>query len=274
MACISTVIITRNEAKNIYDCIRSAQTVSDDVVVVDCGSEDNTVALAEKAGATVVQVQWQCYGHSRNTGAAAATYDWILALDADERVSPELADYLQELSPEKNTVYAIKRTNYFAETPLRFGTPGFEKLTRLYHRHTAQWDLVPVHEKLQTSAKRKIIQTPILHYGIDGLQEHLQKKEWYAWLSAEKYRQQQKQATIVKRFLAPAFDGLKSYLFQAGFLDGKKGWQIASTITYYTWLKYHLLHQLNKEQAAQEKATLPTSVQPTSAVNPFFARRG
>ena len=274
MARLSTVIITKNEAKKIEACIRSAQTVSDDVVVVDCGSEDNTVALAEKAGATVVHVQWQCYGHSRNTGAAAAKYDWILSLDADERVSPELSAHLQAFSPDRKTVYAIRRKNFFAATPLRFGTPGFEKLTRFYHRHTAQWDLVPVHEKLQTSAKRKIIQAPILHYGIDGLPEHLQKREWYAWLSAKKYRQQQKRATVVKRFLAPVFNGLKSYLFQAVFLDGKKGWQVASAIAYYTWLKYHLLHQLNNEQATEQQIILPTTVKPTGVVNPFYAKRG
>lgn len=274
MASISTVIITKNEAAHIRDCIRSAQTVSDDVVVVDCGSEDTTVLLAEKAGANVVRVEWQCYGHSRNTGAAAAKYDWILSLDADERVSPALSQRLGVLSPSKDRVYAIRRKNFFEETLLRFGTPGFEKLTRLYHRKEACWDLYPVHEKLQTGARRILVNEPILHYGIPSLLQHTQKREWYAWLSAQKYRQQQKRATLLKRYLAPAFNGLKSYIFQAGFLDGKKGWQIAGTIIDYTWLKYHYLHQLNQIEAAPPGTFLHTTGAPADMVNPFFARRG
>jgi glycosyltransferase involved in cell wall biosynthesis len=275
MVPISTVIITKNEAGNIEDCIRSAKTVSDDVVVVDCGSEDETVALAKKSGAKVIAVVWQCYGHSRNAGAAAAKYDWILSLDADERVSPALVKALQSLSLENtNSIYKIKRENYFAGKQLHFGTLGFEKVARLYNRTTAQWDLFPVHEKLQSTASIKRINQPILHLGISTLLLHKQKKEWYALLSAQKYAQQQKKATFIKRFFAPAFDGVKSYVFQLGFLDGKKGWQVAVTISYYTWLKYHLLHQMTQEQDAQTATSTPVTSAFANALPSFFAKRG
>lgn len=273
MAVLSVVIITKNEARNIVGCIRSAQTVSGDIVVVDCGSEDETVVLAEKAGARVVQVAWQCYGHSRNTGAAAAQHDWILALDADERISPSLTTVLQSLEPDKTVVYSIRRKNFFVQTLLQFGTPGFEKIPRLYNRETAQWDLVPVHERLQTKAAKCFIRQPILHYGIPSIEDHTQKQEWYAWLSAQKYLQHQKKATWLKRFIAPAFGGLKSYVIQAGFLDGKKGWQVATTITYYTWLKYDYLHRLRNEVTTVKHKDLSATTLLANTVRSFFVKR-
>ncbi|HET7897149.1 MAG TPA: glycosyltransferase family 2 protein, partial [Flavisolibacter sp.] len=270
---ISVVIITKNEARNIEDCVRSAKALSNDVVVVDCGSEDKTIPLATKAGAKVVSVNWQCYGHSRNTGAEAAQHDWILSLDADERLSPSLVSCLQNLQPDKKVVYSIRRKNFFVDQPLRFGTPGFDKVPRLYHRRTAQWDLFPVHEKLQTSAAKRFIKEPILHYGILSYEQDRQKKEWYSWLSAMKYLQQQKKATWLKRFLAPSFDGMKSYIFQLGFLDGKKGWQVAATIAYYTWLKYDFLHRLRREMATENQTDVSATRSLTHSVRPFFAKR-
>jgi glycosyltransferase involved in cell wall biosynthesis len=274
MAPITTVIITKNEAKNIEACIRSAQSVSDDVVVVDCGSSDETTSLAEACGAKVLVVEWQCYGHSRNAGAAVAKFDWILSLDADERVSGSLAKALHSLNlTQKAVVYKIRRKNYFGTRQLRYGTPGFESVVRLYNRQSAQWDLVPVHEKLQSVAFRKKIKQPIDHFAIANIDEHAKKKEHYAHLSAQKYLQQNKKATLVKRFVSPLFNGVKSYVFQLGFLDGRDGWQVAKTTTYYTWLKYKYLRRLAKSAAAETDFSPPASKILVGAPTSFFAKR-
>src|SRR5215204_1692236 len=95
MSLLSVVIITLNEENNIVDCIRSAKRVSDDVVVVDCGSDDLTVAMARREGARTFSIDWQGFGFSRNFGAAQAEHNWVLALDADERVSEELAQSIK-----------------------------------------------------------------------------------------------------------------------------------------------------------------------------------
>jgi glycosyltransferase involved in cell wall biosynthesis len=261
MAAISVVIITKNEAPHITACVRSAKLISNDIVVVDCGSADSTRYLARKEGARVLQVAWQCYGQSRNIGAVAAKNDWILALDADERVSDGLSRLLFRLELNDSCIYKIKRVNFFERRRLRFGTPGFEKITRLYHRQYSQWDLVPVHEKIVGHQKTRILRQSILHFGIPSITDHIQKKEHYAMLSARKYFYQGKKATFVKRFLAPVFNGIKSYVFQLGFLDGQKGWQIASTITYYTWLKYKLLLELRQENKS------PTDESPSMVPN-------
>lgn len=270
---ISVVIITKNEAKNIGDCIRSALTVSDDVIVVDCGSEDQSVALAEGCGARVLLIDWQCYGHSRNAGADVAKHDWILSLDADERISSTLADRLCCIPLNDSFVYKIKRRNYFGDKLLKYGTLGFESVARLYNRKKLQWDLVPVHERLQGQGVKKKISDPIEHFGITNLAELSEKKEHYAYLSAQKYLQQNKKAGILKRFLSPLFNGAKSYVFQAGFLDGRKGWQIARVITYYTWLKYKRLHQIDKQRKNTEGGLQPTVGVFNGAIHSFFARR-
>src|SRR5690349_17921321 len=123
MATISVVVITKNEAANIADCISSAQQITKDIIVVDCGSEDNTVNLAKQCGAKTIEIEWQCYGHSRNTGAAAAKFDWILSLDADERISAALARRLNEMTlSDPQVTYKMKRDNFFAEQRLNFGT--------------------------------------------------------------------------------------------------------------------------------------------------------
>ena len=260
MNAISTVIITKNEAQNIVACILSAQLVSADIIVVDCGSDDDTFLLATKAGARVMHVDWQCYGHSRNTGALAAANDWILSLDADERVSPQLARTLHTIElDDVSSIYKIRRVNFFGTKKLNFGTPGFETVPRLYHRGHAQWDLFPVHEKLNNEKPARHIKQCILHFGITDLKEHILKKEHYALLSARKYIQQGKKATFIKRFLAPAFNGLKSYIFQAGFLDGKNGWEIALTISYYTWLKYKYLSLLTNHQKGIKEVVMPAN---------------
>lgn len=253
MVPVSVVIITKNESANIAACIQSAQLITNDVIVVDCGSTDDTAQLATQAGAKLLRVEWQCYGQSRNTGALAAKHDWILALDADERITASLATALRKLDfSNEFYVYRLRRENYYENKKIRFGTLGFERISRLYNRRQNQWDLVPVHEKLESRKSiRRNINHSILHYGIPGKTEHVAKKEQYALLSAYKYQQQGKKATLVKRYVSPLFDGCKSYVFQLGFLDGRTGWQLAKTIVYYTWLKYHYLHQLTPETEKQ-----------------------
>lgn len=274
MAMISVVIITKNEAANICACIASARQISSDIIVVDCGSTDDTVQLAKEAGARTVGINWQSYGHSRNTGAAAAKNNWIFALDADERISAALAARLNEMSlPDPKVAYKIKRKNYFGYKHLQFGTLGFEQVPRLYCRTANRWDLFPVHEKLIGTTNTQQIRESILHYGITDLQQYIAKKNHYALLSAYKYREQNKKATFVKRFLSPVFNGVKSYVFQLGFADGRKGWQIATIITHYTWLKYKYLHQFNKN-ASYQRFRAPKKERAFGAVmNLFVAKR-
>lgn len=259
MNSLSVVIITRNEERNIVDCIQSAKLISDDVIVVDACSEDETVKLAFQHGARVFSTNWESYGASRNLGADKAKNDWILALDADERISKTLAEAILELNfNDTDAIYKFRRKNYLGYKKFRFGTLGFETVKRIYNRTKAGWDLTLVHEKLVgSSPERKSINGYIDHFGLKNEQDYKARAILYAEMSAKKYFLEGKKARLIKRFCSPVFNSAKSYIFQFGFLDGYAGWVSAKTIAYYSWLKYFYLHQLWKQSKIREISFSP-----------------
>lgn len=254
MNSISVVIITRNEEGNIVDCIKSAKLVCDDIIVVDAGSNDSTLNLANASGAKVFSTIWESYGASRNLGAAKAKNDWILALDADERISIQLAQAIRQLKLDNpNCIYKFRRENYLGNKKFHFGTLGFETVKRIYNRKNAQWDLSLVHEKLiADSFEKKLVTGHIDHFGLKNENDYKARAILYAQMSAEKYLLEGKDVSILKKLSSPFFNSIKSYVFQLGFLDGRIGWISAKTIAYYSWLKYFYLQQLRKQSKIKE----------------------
>jgi glycosyltransferase involved in cell wall biosynthesis len=249
---LTVVIITLNEAHNIADCISSAKLVSDDIVVVDCGSADSTIAIAEQLGAKVFNVEWQGYGFARNFGAGHGKYGWILSLDADERISPALVVSIKNLQPEAGRIYKFKRRNHIGNKQIRFGTLGFETVTRIYHRDHYEWDLATVHEKLTPASNpARIIKGHVDHFGLSSYEHHRQKARHYAQLSAEKYYSEGKRAGLVKRVSSAFFNSFKSYVIHLGFLDGRTGFKLAITTAYYSWLKYFYLGEMYKAEKSE-----------------------
>lgn len=259
-ASITVVIIARNEAAHIADCVRAARRLSNDVLVIDSGSTDATPRLAALCGARVHAISWQGYGAARNTGAALARHDWILALDADERPDERLRHTLQTIRLHRQVVYRFRRRNHWGECPIRFGTLGFERCARLYHRGDAHWNHFAVHERLTGSFHTQTLNGYLLHYGISGAQQLRHKKDRYAWLCARTYAHEGKAASWVKRRLAPLFDAAKSYLLLGGFLEGRRGWQLAAITFRYTARKYGWLHR----HRARLQATGLPGIQPHS----------
>lgn len=243
---LSVVIITKNESVNITDCIHCARRVSSDIIVADSGSEDDTVALAMQAGARVIQVNWSSYGHARNSGASNALNPWILALDADERVSPEMAVSIMHQSLlDEHTVYGFRRQNYFSGQQIRFGSWGNDKVFRLYHRLHAQWNDVPVHETLVTVAVRRLLlKGALMHDPAPASKVFNDKIHRYAPLVALGYYRQKKKSTLLKRVFSPFYAFFQSYILRLGFLDGRNGFIIARLLKKYTALKYRHLHLL------------------------------
>ena len=250
MNSISVIIIAKNEAENIVDCIMSAKQVSKDIIVADSGSQDNTQALVIKAGARLLQTDWKGYGQTRNEAAAIAVNNWVLALDADERITPRLAAAITNLSLDDDCIlYGFKRSNFLAAKKLRFGEWGKDKVYRLYNKQKSAWDLLLVHETLIGSGVYKnLIPGELLHYTMKDLAEYQAKTILYARLTAEKYAAQGKKATLLKRFISPTFSFVQNYIFHLGFLDGKEGCITAYTDSKYIFLKYKLLHELLQQK--------------------------
>lgn len=250
---ISVVIITKNEALNIIDCIASAKKVSNDIIVVDSGSTDATVLLAEKEHVTVKSISWKGYGHARNTGAMLALHDWILSLDADERITDELAASIISIpSLHLDVVYGFKRINFFGSTRVRYGELAHDRVFRLYNKHHSRWNLVPVHERLVGENLKRITLAPrVEHYGIRTGPYYFQKKMGYASLCALKYLEEKKRFIGALRLLSPLFSFIKAYLFQLGFLDKRIGFTIAKINAQYTRKKYQQLQDLHEQDLKQ-----------------------
>jgi glycosyltransferase involved in cell wall biosynthesis len=247
---VSVVIITKNEAGNIIDCIASAKKLSNDIIVIDSGSDDETVLLAKKENIKVESIMWQGYGHARNTGAILAANDWIFSLDADERVTNEFATSIKALALTDNRmVYGFNRINYFGKKKMRYGSFAHDRVFRLYNRFNTQWNMFPVHEKLTgKNINKTMADACLIHFTADNAADYLQKITGYANLCALKYQQEGKKFVFAGRLFSPAFNFVKEYIFQLGFLDNRYGFIIAKLHATYTRKKYEQLSVLLNQE--------------------------
>lgn len=246
---ISVVIITKNEAHIIANTLETVKVVTDDIVIVDSGSTDDTVAICNRYNALVIETGWQGYGINKNKGIDAAKHDWILSLDADEAVDMELQQQLLKLVLNKEEeVFEIRFKNFFCHKWIRYGEWGFDWHIRLFNRKKVHWNNVAVHENLVFPVGVKVtkLKGNILHYTVQNQQEYETKTDQYARMNANKYFIAGKKANFFKQYLSPLFAFIQHYIFRLGFLDGKEGFIIAKTTARYTFLKYHYLKEMNK----------------------------
>lgn len=225
---ISAVVITRNEEANIERCLRSLTAVTNDIVVVDSGSQDRTLEIASKFTDKLVTTGWKGYGESRNLGAEHTSHPWVLALDADEVLSPALIASLKTMQVEPHTVYAFDRINNFNGRWLKHGSFYPDWKLRLYPKEKVEWDNNPVHESLviPSDFQHKKLDGRLLHYTAPDPHLFRQKMDRYARLGAEAYFHKGEDQSRFTAMVKAAFRFLKSYFFRAGFLDGKEGFEV------------------------------------------------
>ena len=246
---ISVVIITKNEAHIIANTLQSLQPVTSDIIIVDSGSTDATIAICKKMNATVIETDWSGYGINKNKGIEAAKHDWILSLDADEAIDVELQQSLLQLVlANDKEVFNIRFKNFFCGKWIRFGEWGFDTHIRLFNRKKVKWNNAAVHENLVLPDDVKIIRLKgnILHYTVQDQQEYFAKMDNYAMMNAKKYFDAGKKSSFFKQYFSPVFAFLQHYIFRLGFLDGPEGFIIAKTTARYTFLKYRYLKEMNK----------------------------
>ncbi|HZY37700.1 MAG TPA: glycosyltransferase family 2 protein [Mucilaginibacter sp.] len=267
---ISIIIITLNEADVISRCINSARRISDDIILVDNGSTDNTLRIAALSSCRIIERPWDGYGANKNKGIDLARYDWILSIDADEAPDEELIKSLHNVElNDPAAVYDIKFRSYFGSKLIHFGSWGRDHHVRLFNRRSARWSETIVHETLvmpeQVSVKK--LKGYVHHYSVKNLAEYNLKCRYYAKLSAGQYFHEGKSAGFVKLYLSPLFGFIKNYVFRLGFLDGREGWQIAMAMLQNTHRKYRLLNQMellrHKKQARKDQFAVEYSAQRT-----------
>ena len=253
---ISVVIICRNEEDEIGRTLQSLSGLTDDIVVLDNGSTDNSKNIILDSGARLIEESWEGFGKTKNKATNFARYDWVLNLDADESIDEELKNSLLGL-PLQNEyeTFEIKFKNFFGDTYLRFGEWGNDKHIRLFNRKKVNWNEAVVHEGLilPDGVKIRKLRGFVLHYTVKNKAEFASKMLKYGQLNAEKYASEGKRSSWVRIYLAPVFSFLKYYIFKLGFLDGRAGFICAKMSSYYTHIKYARLLELNKMEERQNK---------------------
>jgi glycosyltransferase involved in cell wall biosynthesis len=248
MTPLSAVVITHNEEAKIGDCLDSLFQVTDDVVVVDSGSTDRTRELCLARGARFFARAWDGYPSQKNFGNAQARHDWIVSIDADERLSDELVASIRQTfaQPLGADAFRLKFATYFCGQPIRYGGWNPEWHVRIFDKTKIEWNRDAVHEGLTLAPHHRVAKLagPVRHYTVDTLAAFYAKTERYSDLFAQRGRQLGKRASWFKLVVSPVFRLVAEYVFRLGFLDGRAGWAIARENARYTYLKYRKLRAL------------------------------
>lgn len=236
---ISVVIIANNASLRIGEVIGAARRVSDDIIVLDSGSEDDTVEIATDLGATVYHQEWKGYSATKNIGNSLAKNNWILSLDSDEVLSEKLITSIEDLSPQEKTIYVLDRVNYFCGKRIRFSHWSPDRIPRLFNRNEAQWEGDFVHEKLafNPAFKTRLLYGKLYHYSYETYVQRKDKITHYARLSAQERFQRGKRSSWPLAVITSFTKFFITYFIHLGFLDGYAGLQIAYTDALQTWLR-------------------------------------
>jgi glycosyltransferase involved in cell wall biosynthesis len=245
---LSVIVITKNEAANLRDCLASV-AFADEIVVLDSGSQDDTLHIANASGARVLQsANWPGFGMQKNRALDAATGDWVLSLDADERVTPELRSEIEQLLATQpvHSAWSMPRRSSYCGQFMRHGGWYPDRVLRLWKRGSARFSDDLVHEKLLTTASTGELGSDLLHYSFANLESVLDKVNRYSTAGALALQQRGKSATLSQALGHGLWAFVRTYVLRRGFLDGRMGLVLAISNaegTYYRYLKLWLTGQ-------------------------------
>ncbi len=250
---LSICVITRNEAHDLPRLLKSVEGIAEELVVVDSGSTDATVEIAQAAGARVLTRGWTNYAQQKNFAAGQAREDWILLLDADEELSGELRESILQwkVAPPEFPIYEMARLAWFLGAWIHHSRwyPDWQR--RLYDRRKVQFSGA-IHESLQFQGSVGRLQGDLLHYTVRNLQEQRLKSDEYSTVSARAMFESGRRDWRGAKWLATPWAWFRYFVLGAGFLDGYRGFLIARSAAHTTWLKYTKLGELI-QQAEREK---------------------
>ena len=243
---LSAVLITRNAASVLEPCLESL-AFADEIVVVDSGSSDGTAEIAKRFGARLVQKEWLGFGRQKQYAVDQARHDWVLCLDADETVSPQLAASIQAaLAEPVSPVYRMPRRNRFLGRWLSHGEGYPDWSPRLFNRMNARWSDDLVHEKVLYAVTPGTLQGDLMHDSSDDLTAYLDRQNRYTTLAARQAYELGRSGGFFHLLLSPVVRFFKFYVFRLGFLDGMPGLLHISIGCINSYLKYAKLIELRK----------------------------
>ncbi|MGP4844789.1 glycosyltransferase [Marinobacter sp. 1Y8] len=251
---VSATVITMNEADNIAACLQSARKVADEIIVIDSGSTDGTAEIAKQYADIVEVTDWPGFGIQKQRALDKATGDWVLSIDADERVSPELAREINHhLAQPDADAYKLPWAVTIYGTQLDFGRSGRAPL-RLFRREGVSFSDALVHERILIPEGRRTrtLRGRLTHFTHRDFGHSLEKSAKYAWLGAlEKHRRGKKTRTLLYPTLRGLLTFVHVYLLRFGFLDGQVGYLTAVTYAQVTFNKYAGLWALDRPSASK-----------------------
>jgi glycosyltransferase involved in cell wall biosynthesis len=256
---LSVTVITKDEAADIGEALASVRW-ADEIVVVDSESRDETVAIARQFTDRVIVREWPGYVAQKNYAASLATHDWILSLDADERVTPALADEIKSalVSMPAHAAFDIPRVTWHLGRWIRTTDwyPDYQR--RLYDRRTCQWTGRYVHEAVSTSGSVGRLKGELQHYAYRDIADHLETIDRYTTYAARQMQESGRRAGALQIAGHPPLAFLRNYIAHRGVTDGVPGFIISAMNSYYVFLKFAKLRELQQTTTAHHQGTITT----------------
>ncbi len=246
---ISAVIITYNEEKRLESALKSLDGIASEIIVVDSISNDDTVKVAKKYTNRTFQRKWTNFADQKKYANSLASYPWILSLDADERLSPELREEIIQIKKEEPDCsgFSMPRRVFYLGKWIRHSGWYPDRKIRLFHKDKARWEGEYVHENLVIEGKIQKLSGSIYHFTYRNISEHLDRINKFSDLGAQKLYVQRKKCRLYHLVFLPFFRFTKSYFLRAGFLDGFAGFVISALNGYSIFIRYAKLREIWKK---------------------------
>ncbi len=263
---LSVIVITKNEASRLGDCLASVQ-FADEIIVLDGFSTDATADIARAHGAQVHQAaDWPGFGPQKNRVLALATQPWVLSIDADERVTPELqAEIVQTLAHPSYDGYQIARLSEFCGKKIRHSGWWPDYVLRLFRRELGTFDNVPVHEQVLVQGRVGTLKFWLLHFPFDNLEALVAKMNRYSTDAAHTMALKGRRVGVFGLITHSVWTFIRIYLLRRGFLDGRHGFVLAVTAASGSFIRYSKLMFLNEANQRPQPGLVSQTQQPTQS---------
>ena len=241
--------MTKNEAQNLPRCLESIHW-GGEILILDSGSTDGTLEIARKFGAKVWQLPWEGFGKQKQRGVDWASREWVLSIDADEVVTPELkAEITSRLAADNGTAgYYLKRKAYFLDRFVRHGGWYPDCVLRLFKKGKGRFTPAPVHEAVILDGPSVKLEADLLHYTDPNFSHYLAKLNRYTDLSALELFEKGERGSLFRILANPAAKFFSQYFLKAGFLDGRAGFILAGASAFHVFSKYVKLWELSRDK--------------------------
>lgn len=273
---LTILIPCKNERQNIGACIESVRAIANEILIADSGSTDGTLEIvSQHGGCRVIQREWIGYADFKNWAIPQARYAWVLIVDADERLTPELAAEIQQIlaaPPEDIDAYRIRHRPFFLGHEIRHCGRNTSSTCRLIRRDVCRYRPMQVHEEIDIDGDRvRLLQHRFLHYEFRSLDHYFAKRLRYAKLTAQESWARGKRTGIYGLFVRPLLRFVQLYFQRLGFLDGLPGFLTCVLMAFHTFLKQALLWEL-QHATAQEEVERALGTVPSQQGDPLPSR--